>query len=49
MVMFASVFVGVEGGLNNVVFVVVEYLVVLFFMGNSKYAGFSLSMGDSIF
>ena len=43
--MFGGVFVGVEDGLNNVVFVVVvECSVVLLFMGKSKYAGFSLSM-----
>ena len=45
VVMFAGVFVGVEDGLDNVVFVVVvEYSGVLFFMGKSKDAGFSLSM-----
>ena len=43
--MFAGVFVGVEDGLDNVVFVgVVECSVVLFFIGKSKYAGFSLSI-----
>ena len=43
--MFAGVFVGVGNGLDNVVFVVVvECSVVLFVMGKSKYAGFSLSM-----
>ena len=42
--MFAGVFVGVEVGLDNVVFVVVDCSVVLSFVGKSKYAGFSLSM-----
>ena len=43
--MFAGVFVGVGDGLDNMVFVVVvECSVVLFFIGKSKYAGFSLSM-----
>ena len=43
--MFAGVFVGVEDGLDNVVFVVVvECSVVHFFIGKSKYAGFSLSL-----
>ena len=43
--MFAGVFVGVEDGLDNVVFVVVvECSVVLFFMGKSKYTDFSLPM-----
>ena len=43
--MFAGVFVGVEVGLDNVVFVVVDCSVVLSVIGKSKYAGFSLSMG----
>ena len=43
--MFAGVFVVVEDGLDNKVYVVVvECSVVLFFMGKSNYAGFSLSM-----
>ena len=43
--MFAGVFVGVEVGLDNVVFVVVvECSVVLSFIGKSKYTDFSLSM-----
>ena len=43
--MFAGVFVGVEVGLDNVVFVVVvDCSVVLSVIGKSKYAGFSLSM-----
>ena len=43
--MFAGVFVGVEDGLDNLVFaLVIECLVVLFFMDKSKYAGFSLSI-----
>ena len=43
--MFAGVFVSVEDGLDNVVFVVVVGCsVVLFFMSKSKYAGYSLSM-----
>ena len=42
--MFAGVFVGVEVGLYNVVFVGVGCSVVLSIIGKSKYAGFSLSM-----
>ena len=43
--MFAGEFVGVEIGVDNVVFVVVvECLVILFFTVKFKYAGFSLSM-----
>ena len=41
--MFAGVFVGVEVGLNNVVFVGVDCSVVLSVIGKSKYAGISLS------
>ena len=42
--MLAGEFVGVEVGLDNVVFVVVDCLVVFSVIGKSKYAGFSLSM-----
>ena len=42
--MFADVFVCVEVGLDNVVFIVVDCSVVLSFVGKSKYAGFSPSM-----
>ena len=43
--MFAGVFVGVEVGLDNVIFVVVvDCSVVLSVIGKSKYASFSLSM-----
>ena len=42
--MFAGVFVGVEVGLDNVVFVVADCSVVLSVIDKSKYAGFSLSM-----
>ena len=42
--MFAGVFVGVEVGLDNLVFVGVGCSVVLSVICKSKYAGFSLSM-----
>ena len=42
--MFAGVFIGVEVGLDNVVFVGVDCSVILSVIGKSKYASFSLSM-----
>ena len=43
--MFLGVCAGVEDGSDSLVFVVdVQCSIVLFFIGKSKYAGFSLSM-----
>ena len=42
--MFAGVFVGVEVGLDHVVFVGIDCSVVLSVIGKFKYAGCSLSM-----